>query len=92
MVNWTFGNVHVNLSILGITIPRLPVGSTVWQGDISPMKFSYLTDRFIKRGKMDGRSPNPLSFTDIDHFNPAYLFFCLKRQRWFGVLLYHTCL
>ncbi|XP_078316901.1 CCR4-NOT transcription complex subunit 3-like isoform X2 [Crassostrea virginica] len=33
----------------GITIPRLPVGSTVWQGDISPMKFSYLTDRFIKR-------------------------------------------
>lgn len=33
----------------GITIPRLPVSSTVWQGDSSPMKLSYLTDRFVKR-------------------------------------------
>ncbi|XP_048762642.1 CCR4-NOT transcription complex subunit 3-like isoform X2 [Ostrea edulis] len=33
----------------GITIPRLPVSSTVWQGDISPMKFSYLSERFVKR-------------------------------------------
>lgn len=63
---WILGNENIDLSILGITIPRLPVSSTVWQGDSSPMKLSYLTDRFVKRGKMDGHCPNPLSLAGLD--------------------------
>lgn len=77
------------MSILGITIPRLPVSSTVWQGDSSPMKLSYLTDRFVKRGKMDGHCPNPLSLAGLDQWLNTLLSCLLMRQGWSGIGVVH---
>lgn len=77
------------MSILGITIPRLPVSSTVWQGDSSPMKLSYLTDRFVKRGKMDGHCPNPLSLAGLDQWLNTLLSCLLMREGWSGIGVVH---
>lgn len=86
---WILGNENIDLSILGITIPRLPVSSTVWQGDSSPMKLSYLTDRFVKRGKMDGHCPNPLSLAGLDQWLNTLLSCLLMRQGWSGIGVVH---
>lgn len=86
---WILGNENIDLYILGITIPRLPVSSTVWQGDSSPMKLSYLTDRFVKRGKMDGHCPNPLSLAGLDQWLNTLLSCLLMRQGWSGIGVVH---
>lgn len=86
---WILGNENIDLSILGITIPRLPVSSTVWQGDSSPMKLSYLTDRFVKRGKMDGHCPNPLSLAGLDQWLNTLLSCLLMREGWSGIGVVH---